>query len=49
MHLSSTIYGGFVLDFDAFGVRQHEGPQHEAPHIDEVEESLIDGVLLQQP
>lgn len=46
MYLSATIYDSFVFDFDAFWVCQHERPQHQAPHIHQVEQCLIHGVLL---
>lgn len=44
--LSAQVDAKLVLDLGALGVSQHEGPQHQAPHVHQIEQCLIHWVLL---
>ena len=46
MYLSTEIPTKLVFDPDTLLVSQHKRPQHQAPHIHQVEQGLIHRVLL---
>ena len=46
LYLSTKIPAKLILDFGTLLVSQHERPQHEAPHIYQIEQGLIYRMLL---